>query len=804
MAPAAALLPLLLLASAARDSVPDSTRTRVPRVIRQFEQVLVRASPYDPRSTQTTQSVTRAQLAELPIADLEHAFAARAGVVLESEDLHVRGGRAGELAMEFEGLLLNDALRHGAFPVPLLALDGAELITGGLEADHAGALSGALVLRAVRPPSHPAAVLEWQGDGALFTRYDRLAAQIGAPVLRTGYGVVASAEATLDDTSLPSERSPGRNAILGLGSFGWRSDNRLRAHARLAPLAGENGLRLDAFAARTLAQPYHPMFALDGWTTPCGDDSCLYGPAYRPEPAAGYERWRGPDHAAMSDDRHLALIAAWSARRGALVARASAGLVRADRLTSVGLREDAGGINARTLPVFGVPGMPNSDPFHVYRGDEPIFRQSRADRWMARIELERPARHGGFLRAGVGGHHDVVRLVELDGTAFGRGLDSLRAYEASAPGAAAWLQSRVVFEGLIANLGARVQVFSAGPEARAQSLGGLGDVRTRVSFLPRVGIAFPVGVRDALSFAYTRVDQDPARDYLYDNRLRVTNRQPVGDPALEPATLLSWQVALKHAFGERLALQAGVFYRDLYGLIGTRWEETPGFVPRPTYQNADQGNASGFELSLAARPNERTRAGLHYTFANARGPASLEEGVRFGSALGQQPPPLSAAPLDWDRRHGIGLEFTWRSERGWRVGLMTVVGSGLPWTPRPTRQVDLDLSRLNTRRLGWSENTDLSVGYAPPRLRGRVTIALEARNLFDFRGERVATLYGYPNPVINTLYDDYGAYRTATGQGGGAYFDDADGDGVREWVPVGDPRLATPPRQLRLSIRLAS
>ncbi len=53
--------------------------------------------------------------------------------------------------------------------------------------------------------------------------------------------------------------------------------------------------------------------------------------------------------------------------------------------------------------------------------------------------------------------------------------------------------------------------------------------------------------------------------------------------------------------------------------------------------------------------------------------------------------------------------------------------------------------------------------------------------------------------VINTLYDDYAAYRTETGQGGGAYWG-ATGAGARYWVPVHDPRLLNPPRTVRLSV----
>jgi hypothetical protein len=58
---------------------------------------------------------------------------------------------------------------------------------------------------------------------------------------------------------------------------------------------------------------------------------------------------------------------------------------------------------------------------------------------------------------------------------------------------------------------------------------------------------------------------------------------------------------------------------------------------------------------------------------------------------------------------------------------------------------------------------------------------------------------GYPNPVINTVYDDYGAYRTDTGQGGGAYWVSTGGSSGY-WVPVHDPRLINPPRTVRISV----
>ena len=81
-----------------------------------------------------------------------------------------------------------------------------------------------------------------------------------------------------------------------------------------------------------------------------------------------------------------------------------------------------------------------------------------------------------------------------------------------------------------------------------------------------------------------------------------------------------------------------------------------------------------------------------------------------------------------------------------------------------------------------------------------VTLGFDVRNVFDWRGEVGTTVNGYPHPYINTLFDDYSAYRTETGLGGGAFWEDADGDGLPGWVPVHDARLLSAPRTLRFSL----
>jgi outer membrane receptor protein involved in Fe transport len=311
-----------------------------------------------------------------------------------------------------------------------------------------------------------------------------------------------------------------------------------------------------------------------------------------------------------------------------------------------------------------------------------------------------------------------------------------------------------------------------------------------------------VSARDVLSLAYVRVQQAPARDFLYDNRRDISHRQPLGNPALQPSLVISYQAALKHLFDGGRALQASVFFRDLFDQIGVRERDPRLAVSRPQYQNADEGHAEGFELEWIVPYGSGSELNLDYTFMHAVGTESLEEGLPFGDRLSPRVAPIGDVPLNWDRRHTAAVSWMWRKVPEWTIAWVTRVGSGLPWTASPRRTALTDLSQVNGRRFGWDENTSLSVRWGPPFLPSlwHLGFGLEVRNLFDFRSDRLATISGYPNPFINTYYDDYGAFRGETGLGGGAYWDARDSNAPDSWVRVFDPRLRNPPRAVRFGV----
>jgi outer membrane receptor protein involved in Fe transport len=767
-------------AQALAPAAPADSAQPAVHVVRRFPPVEVRAALHDLRSSETVRMIPGSALQSLPADDFAEVLALQPGVVAQGEELHVRGGRAGETTTCLDGICLNEPGRQRAMAVPLLALHSADLVSGSPEAQYGCGLAGALDLRTVDPGSRPA--LAWRWQTALEDRwYDRLAARVGTPLGLMGLGLVAAGDATLDDTWLPALRSPRVQKVAGL-SFDWRAENRILGFVKLAPVAQPQRFSAQVLVSRHLQRPYDPAWTLDGWTHPGGRAPSVFSPTWQP----GYQRYRAADHLAVTDERQVAALVTLARLRAVGRAALSLGWLRTRSVTS--LTGEAAGPG-------GAPGY-DADGFQVIWGDYPLYRRSQSDVLTLRADGEATTRKGGTIKAGAGFTYEDVSLFEADNSLGVVPVDALREYHAYAPGGFAYVQNRWQSGGLVLNTGLRAEYFTAGPEAAHQTQPW--DGRGIVSLSPRFGFAFPVSVRDAFSLAYSRSHQAPGRDYLYDHRQAINNRQPLGNPALRPATVISYEAAVKHTFDLTRALQVSAFYRDVYGQVGMRNFSQAGIPDGLHYVSEDDGHAAGFELSLIQAAGERRRVEVHYTFMQAWGMESRPEGDPYGPVLDERTTPIGTTPLSWDRRHSILLSAIWPWKDDWSLSWSTSVGSPLPWTPKPRREPITELALVNSRRLGWSENTNVDVQWTPPFAHG-LKFGLEARNLFDDRGERAVSADGYPNPVINTVYDDYAAYRTETGQGGGAYWVST-GGGSGYWVPVHDPRLYNPPRTVRLSV----
>jgi hypothetical protein len=793
-----AVAAICLAASTVPPAAPaDSAASR--KIVREFEPIVVEGGRRsDPGSIETVYTLPARTLRSLPVDRLVDAVALQAGVVAVGEDLHVRGGRTGELSVTTLGIPLNDPQWGRPMEVPLFAVRSVELLEGGLDADHQGALAGEMDVQTEVPTATPAWLFRWVSDVRLFGEYDAGLARATGPLGVRGLGWAVAGEARLDDLGLPLTRSLGRSKLLG-ARLGWREDNHLLAWAKIAPIDHPQRGSIEVLASHVVRAPYNPMFTFDGWVTyfPSPSDTFQYRFSEDPLDSTSIH-YRAADHVAMTDERRVAIIAASSFGGASWPSRATLGWLRSTSLSSVGLRRDRSYLDTANRPQWGPWGRAIADPYHAFLGDEPYFRQSDAQRWVGRVDAALAPAHNQRIKVGGGLSYDDVRSLEIDDGPDLMGVDSLRSYHAFAPGGFAYVQHRWQSQGLIWNAGLRLQAFTAGPQAEG--------AHASWTVSPRLGFAYPVSDKDAFSASYSRIHQDPERDLLYESRVAGYNRHPLGNGALTPAEVISYQAAVKHILDPTWTIQVGVFYRDLYGLPGARDLQPNPYVFRLQYDNADDGHAMGTELAVRYEPRTGQHVELAYTYMEAWGTQSSPQGLDFGQPIGERPVPLGTHPLDWDQRHTVGFTALLHTESEWSLSWSTRLGTGLPWTPlfrdksfRPPPY--LDQSQLNTRRLSITENTDVTVRWAAKFLFGARAI-LTATNLFDNRAQRRVTLSGSPNPVINTLEDDYTAFYTETGLGGGAYFDDDPSTGSPGWIRVGDRRLQTRPRSIRFGVEI--
>ena len=95
--------------------------------------------------TASRRTLASEDLEDMPVANLEGAVALSAGAVNDG-GLHLRGGRASEVVYLFDGIALNDPLTGNPndTDVPVMAVDEANILSGGFGAEFGGAQSGVI------------------------------------------------------------------------------------------------------------------------------------------------------------------------------------------------------------------------------------------------------------------------------------------------------------------------------------------------------------------------------------------------------------------------------------------------------------------------------------------------------------------------------------------------------------------------------------------------------------------------------------------------------------------------------------
>jgi hypothetical protein len=340
-------------------------------------------------------------------------------------------------------------------------------------------------------------------------------------------------------------------------------------------------------------------------------------------------------------------------------------------------------------------------------------------------------------------------------------------YEYKPSGGAAYVQDKIEFQGLIVNVGARLDYLSKDAKAWTSDTevpprpdllpdgGRTKKVKDNFTFSPRLGISHPISDKMTIFFNYGHFTQEPRFLELYASlapNLQRANQQ-VGNPELQPSRNIQYELGLTRAMTRDLKFNITAYYKDVYNM--TQFERI-FIVPQPydVYKNLDYANVKGMEVTLSQRPRKYISFDLSYVLQYAEGTNSdAADQYEFHSRDATDPVtglprvfPQSVNPLDFDQRHSLVLQadlrfpsdFNLVALRSFGINVISEAGSGLPYTKRDYK--GNRVGRTNEYRKPWTYNTDMTIDKSF-KIQGReINFFVQVFNLFN----RINILNVYP------------------------------------------------------------
>ena len=158
-------------------------------VVKQFDVFTVEGTSImvEVKDTSTEHTIGSEDLTDYAVDTVEEAVGRQAGVVSRGGELHVRGGRSGEISFRVDGVAVDDPLGGGALSVSTFSVAQVQTVTGGQDPEYGNALSGVVDIQTREGREDKFEVnLRFTTDDfgrqdRTYTNYDRLELGMGGP-----------------------------------------------------------------------------------------------------------------------------------------------------------------------------------------------------------------------------------------------------------------------------------------------------------------------------------------------------------------------------------------------------------------------------------------------------------------------------------------------------------------------------------------------------------------------------------------------------------------------------------------------
>jgi len=367
-------------------------------------------------------------------------------------------------------------------------------------------------------------------------------------------------------------------------------------------------------------------------------------------------------------------------------------------------------------------------------------------------------------------------------------------------------QDKMEFEGMIANVGVRLDLWDQNTTYysdqispfRQVNISPTGDTTVVLNadsvhkspsatvgrLQPRIGFSFPVSTNTVFHLNYGSFMQRPSFQYTLRTQATPTALGPnliiLGNPQLRPQITNSYDMGVIQGFGDGFTLDVSGYYKDVKDLIESIYYTDYLGNTYQTYFNRDYADIRGFRISLNKRRGALTGS-INYQYSVATGksstptnaPVSYTE-TSLGVLTTYLQPSAKDILLDFDRTHNLIINLGYETGERWGPELSDVyplgdlflsvnsfIRSGRPYTYDPN-----SLGLLNNMRTPMEYNTNLRLTKRFRNFFGSTaSIYFEVFNLFNNKILNYNYLFAQatPSATSNNVSNDLITYYQTLG-----------------------------------------
>jgi outer membrane receptor protein involved in Fe transport len=444
-------------------------------------------------------------------------------------------------------------------------------------------------------------------------------------------------------------------------------------------------------------------------------------------------------------------------------------------------------------------------------GDYSNWHDHYSENYIGEIEVTSQVNERHQLKSGFEIDYSEQQLLDIedpwfnDASSLGLSYDMYKVYPTSG---ALYVQDKIEYKGMIANVGLRFDYWFPG-EYVADALNnpspgvlndptvaelqqatrdtyyretfGLFGCRGKGHLSPRLGISHPVTDRDVLYFSYGHFSQKPqSSSYIYSHLKSQSQAtyQLFGNPNLNPEVTVSYELGIKHKFTRDVVLDATAFYKDIFNYItAQKVRDTDirfSYSEHTMFFNNDHARSRGIELKLQFRsaPYITGRADLTYMIATGKSSSPYTQLYIDAGLIDQKT--LGEEYLSWDKpllfstyvmfdvpQNKAPRLFGVKTFGDWGGKVRFDFQSGKRYTPIVYHENGTDYYDINNNSaISRPVNTvDLKLykNFRPKKL--MVQFFIEVENIFAFQVPRLinpltGTAYEPGDPLPYSWYDD--------------------------------------------------